>query len=92
MLELDGEFARGILFVTLIGKLTEDTVNIFKNQLLNLINKSGINNLVINMDNIESVDDKGLKEIKEIEKILKINGGNLTMCNIPHNIKNNCLI
>lgn len=64
MLDIDIDSKGGILFVRLFGVLTKDTKIILKDEVFSLLNKLGINNLVINIQNVYKIDKEGLDMIK----------------------------
>ena len=69
MLDFDIEFRRGVLFIRIIGSLINETKNKFKKEVENLINISGITNIVINLDNMDVMDENGLYSLNELRKI-----------------------
>lgn len=71
MLKVLMEFRKGILFVRLYGKLDNTTLDIFDNEVKEVIIKSGIRYVVLNTYNLESISVDGVKEIKRLKKILK---------------------
>lgn len=83
MLDIEMEFRRGVLFVRLKGNLIETTNIKFKNEIFKIINRSGITNIVINLENINIVNDLGMNTIYEIEALVKSKNGNLVICNMP---------
>ena len=71
MLRINVEFRKGVLFVRLDGKIEN---NDYLESINNLIEKIGINYIVLNIENIEYVDVNSLKQIIEYnKKILKKN-------------------
>lgn len=87
MLDMDIEFRRGVLFVRTKGNLTKNKVSVFKDEVFKVINKSGINNIVINFNNIDNLDDEGIKTIYDIQELVKRNNGNLVICNMSKDIE-----
>lgn len=71
MLKVLMEFRKGILFVRLYGVLNKDTLDTFKTEVKEVIVNSGIRFVVLNVDNLLSVDEYGVKKIKDLKKILK---------------------
>lgn len=82
MLDIEMEFRRGVLFIRLKGNLIETTNIKLKNEIYKIINRSGITNIVINLENINIVDDIGMNTIYEIEAVVKRKNGNLVICNM----------
>ena len=71
MLKVLMEFRKGILFVRLYGFLNKDTLETFNQEVKEVIINSGIRFVVLNVDNLESINEDGVKEIKSLKKILK---------------------
>ena len=88
MLDIDIEFRRGVLFVRIIGSLVESTKNKLIGEVENLIDKSGITNIVINLDNIEKIDNNGLNSLYELKKVIERENGNIVICNAPVKLEN----
>ena len=64
------EFRKGVLFVRLYGSLNNDTTDIFENEVKEVIIKSGIRYVVLNVSNLSEIKESGIKEIKNLRKIL----------------------
>lgn|SRR5574344_1666791 len=88
MLDIDIEFRKGVLFIRLKGKLIDSTKDILKEEVISLMNGSGIANIVINLDNIESIDEKGIDMIYLLKTIVESKQGSLVICNTPMIIEN----
>ena len=69
------EFRKGILFVRLYGKLDDTTLDIFENDVKEVIIQSGIRYVVLNTYNLESISNEGIKQIKRLRRILKKTDG-----------------
>ena len=65
------EFRKGVLFVRLYGSLNNDTKDIFEKEVKEVIIKSGIRYVVLNVSNLSEIKESGIKEIKNLRKILK---------------------
>lgn len=65
------EFRKGVLFVRLYGSLNNDTTDIFEKEVKEVIIKSGIRYVVLNVSNLSEIKESGIKEIKNLRKILK---------------------
>ena len=59
------------MFVRLYGSLNNDTTDIFENEVKEVIIKSGIRYVVLNVSNLSEIKESGIKEIKNLRKILK---------------------
>lgn len=71
MLKVLMEFRKGVLFVRLYGSLNKDTMDIFEKEVKEVIIKSGIRYVVLNVSNLSEIKESGIKEIKNLRKILK---------------------
>ena len=69
MLDIDIDSKWGILFVRLYGKLTKDTRRKLNDEVINLIKKVGVNNIVLNIQNLNYIDESGVKTIIKCYKI-----------------------
>lgn len=93
MLRINMEFRKGILFVRLVGKLNHDTSYRLDEFLVKTINKHGIKNMVINLDNLYSLDAEGNKVLKRASDAIKKNKGKSFVCsssktiNLDYSIK-----
>lgn len=92
MLDIDIEFRRGVLFVRIIGSLIESTKNKFKNEIKNIIDRSGIINIVINLDNVDKIDNNGLNCLYELKEVIEKENGNIVICNTPVKLENKLFI
>lgn len=71
MLKVLMEFRKGILFVRLFGVLDNKTIETFKNEVKEVIIKSGIRYVVLNTYNLDGITKEGVKEIRVLKKIMK---------------------
>jgi len=86
MLNIDIEYKRGILFVRLKGILNKKT-SIKLNDILECaIIRAGVKYLMINFENLISIDDEGLNVINENCLKLINNEGKLLTCGFNENI------
>ena len=79
MLKVLMEFRKGILFVRLFGGLDKTTINTFNIEVKEVIIKSGIRYVVLNVDNLKYISEEGIRTIKELKKILKKTNGEFFM-------------
>lgn len=84
MLETNLEFRRGILFVRLKGKLTKDTVCNLRAEVTQKILKSGIRNVVFNVEELEEIDLKGINALFYNYEICNKNNGKSLLCGIKN--------
>lgn len=88
MLETDLEFRKGILFIRLHGELTKNTVYYLEQEVTRKIKKSGIRNIVFNMENLTNIDLKGINALLYDYEICNQNHGQSFLCGIHNpNIK-----
>ena len=69
MLEIDIDSKMGILFVRLFGKLTKETRRKINDEVITLINKVGIQNIVLNIQNLNLIDESGIKTLEKCYRI-----------------------
>ncbi len=63
MLEINMEFRKGILFVRLIGKLTEYTVSVLEKEVTRVVKEYGIANVVFNVSGLTELDQVGMQAL-----------------------------
>ncbi|MBR2840855.1 MAG: hypothetical protein IKF01_03180 [Bacilli bacterium] len=68
MLDIDIDSRYGILFVRLFGKLNKYTMFKLKDEVMFLIENAGINNIVINIQNLYDMDKEGINMLKRCYK------------------------
>lgn len=78
MLNINIEFSKGVLFVRLSGILNKDNSNNIKNNIIDILLKSGIKYLVFNLEELIKLNDISLFEV--CEKIIKKNNGKMIVC------------
>lgn len=84
MLEITLEFRKGILFVRLNGELTKKTIPILQTEATETILKNGIQNVVFNIEQVNSIDMKGMSCLLYHYEICKNRKGSCYICNIPN--------
>lgn len=87
MLNIDIEFRRGVLFIRLFGNLIDTTKKKLKDEVINLINRSGITNIVINLENINNIDQSGLDMLWTLKSLIEAKNGRIILCNMPREIE-----
>ena len=80
MLDINLEFIRGMLFVRLSGVLDANTYSKLSLVLDDMINEKGLRHFVINLENLEYVDDKGLQAIIDRYFDIVMHDGKLVIC------------
>ena len=60
MLQIDMEFARGMLFIRLFGILNKKTSKDLKKTLDKMIDEQGIRYFVMNLENLDYIDEDGI--------------------------------
>ena len=69
MLDIDIDSKMGILFVRLFGRLTKETRGKLNEEVVKLIHNVGIQNIVLNIQNLNYIDKIGLKTLEKCYKI-----------------------
>jgi len=87
MLDIDAEFRKGVLFIRLVGSLNYKTNLKFEKEIYDLIDKTGINNIVLNLYNVDSIDKLSFESILKLKNITEKSHGDLVICNIPIDIE-----
>lgn len=81
------EYRKGILFVRLDGVLIRDTIHCINDRLVAIIEQDKLDNIVINIDELNEIDFKGINFIFYIYELCKKNKGKLLMCGIKDDIR-----
>lgn len=76
------EYRKGILFVRLFGLLTKETSKDFENKINHIIKENQIRNVVINLNNLDDIDIKGINLLYYIYELSKKNNGNTLLCGV----------
>ena len=93
MLKIDIEPIKGILFVRLSGTLSKKTINKLGKEVINLQKKTGIKNIVLNIDQLDYIDNYGKNALTKSIKICKHNNGQAFICSNKNiNIKDTKII
>ncbi len=85
MLRIILEYRKGILFVRLIGDLDKDSVKKFDLQVVGKIKKSGIYNVVFNIEKLKFIDLKGMNYLLYSYELCKNNNGKIFICGLSDN-------
>lgn len=86
MLDINMEFRKGILFIRLIGVLNEKTISKLEEEVTELVLENGIRNLVFNLEEVTSIDVKGINALLKNYKICKKNDGKTLVCNLDNSL------
>lgn len=84
MLETDLEFRKGILFIRLNGELTKKTVSQLEEEVTKKIKKSGIQNIVFNIEKLINIDLKGINALFYTYELCQQNHGKSLLCGIQN--------
>lgn len=86
MLKIMMEYRKGILFIRLKGELDKKTIEKYNKQVITKINKSGIYNIVINIEYLKQIDLKGINTLFYNYECCSKNNGKIFMCGLSNNI------
>lgn len=81
------EYRRGILFVRLEGNLVSKNIKFISNTLIPIIEKDKLENIVINMENIDIIDLKGINFLFYMYEMCKKNKGKLLLSNLSDELR-----
>lgn len=81
------EYRKGILFVRLNGRLVKDTVHFINNRLISIIEQDKLDNIVINVEELQEIDYKGINFIFYIYEMCTKNNGRLLMCGLEDELR-----
>ena len=84
MLDIDIEYKKGVLFVRLSGQLSRNTYRSFEINIIPLVIYQGISKIVINLDEINYIDEKGISSLKKLSKVIN---SEITLCTVKREIK-----
>lgn len=85
MLDVNFEFACGILFVRLEGRINRDSVLSIENNLRDIIKKGGIKYLVFNVD--KTIIEERVDLFDECNLLIKNNKGVMYICGLKNKIE-----
>lgn len=84
MLKVDMEFKKGIFFVRLEGSLNKTTTEKFSNEVFPVILKYGLKYIVVNLDKVNIIDEKGIETLMELNEIVSKWKGKTTLCSLTN--------
>ncbi len=82
MLDINMECRKGILFIRLGGELTKETVGKLNTEVTELVKEAGIRNIVFNVENLISIDMKGISTLFYNYELCKNNKGKSMLCGV----------
>lgn len=82
MLRMDLEYKSKVLFIRLNGSLTRKSSHKINNYIVPLLNKHKISNVIINLDNLKSLDESGIDAILNVKCTVRNNKGKLYLCKV----------
>ena len=80
MLEIGLEFARGILFIRLKGRLDTNDCQELNDCLDKMINEKGLKYFILNLEELSYIDEKGIKIIVDRYFDVVLHDGKLVIC------------
>lgn len=89
MLEINLEFVRGMLFVRLDGVLDCNTYTKLSNCLDTMIHEKGLKYFVVNLENLEYIDERGIQAIIDRYFDVTLHDGKLVICGYNHQFQKN---
>lgn len=84
MLRINMEFRKGILFVRLKGNLDKNTVFKLNKEVTNLILTNGIRNTVINLNELKTIDIKGINSLFYLYELSNKYSGISMICGLEN--------
>jgi len=92
MLDINLEFARGMLFIRLSGILDINTSMKLSNLLDDMINEKGLKYFVVNLHELSYIDEKGLQAIIDRYFDIALHNGKLVVCGYKDNFNSSIKI
>ena len=75
MLKISLEYKKSMMFVRLKGNLNSNTSSYFEEYTLPIINDFKVKYLVINLNNLDTVDNIGYQSIDNVSQVVKKKNG-----------------
>lgn len=88
LLKMELEYCNEVLFVRLNGNLNHHNSYKINNYLIGLIKKHQIQYLVYNLENLNEIDTSGMEALINTKCAIKINKGQIYLCNLNNKINN----
>jgi anti-anti-sigma factor len=83
------EFNKGILFIRISGSLTKYCSKEFRSEVFPVILKHEFKYIVLNLENVNTIDKKGFKSLIDLNSIVSSWNGRTSICNLTNNIVKN---
>ena len=80
------EIFKGILFVRLNGILNKTNISDSNKEIIPLILKNGIKNVIFNLNDVIELSNEGIDFFNDNQKAVNFNNGQMIICNLPNNI------
>ena len=80
MLKINFEFRKGIFFIRLIGNMNSKNSKIYQREIKELLLSNRFKYIVINVNNLNSIDGSGINYINNIYNMIISNHSNLLLC------------
>lgn len=87
MLEINMEFARGMLFIRLMGVLNKKTSSELKKTIEKMVEEEGIRYFVLNLESLDYIDEEGIKLIINCYFNIVLKEGKLVICGYDSHIQ-----
>ena len=84
MLKIKMEFKKGILFIRLEGYLNKKTIEKFDNEVLSVVLVNELRYIVVNLDQVYSIDKSGINGLMELKDIIYNLSGKGALCNLTN--------
>ncbi len=76
------EFNKGILFIRINGSLTKYFNKEFRSEVFPVVLKNEFKYIVLNLENLNLIDEKGIKSLIDLNKIVSSWNGRTSICNL----------
>lgn len=86
MIDIDIHFIKGVLVVTLEGKLNKKNVSSIRNNLISVIKNGGIKYLMFNLN--ECILEEDIDMFDECNKLINENNGKMYVCGLNSLVAN----
>lgn len=80
MLKINFEFRKGIFFIRLMGNMNSKNSKVYKKEIQDLLVLNKFKYIVINVNNLNSIDSSGINYLNNIYHMIKNNHSSLLLC------------